>query len=84
MTGVRLILSGNGPGELTGWIAPVARAAKRLASEAGTPLRITLALSPSQFAGGRELEVVRAWQLFDEIIPPAAVVRLALGAGGDG
>jgi len=76
-----LILTGNGPGELTGWIVPVARAARRLAAERSVPLRITLALSPSQFAGGREPAVVAGWGLFDRILPPAAVTRLALGLG---
>lgn len=79
MAATELILSGNGPGELTGWIAPVARAARRLAHDRNLPLRLTLALSPSQFAGGRELEVVRSWGLFDEIIPPGTVMRLAIG-----
>lgn len=71
-----LILAGNGPGELSGWVRPVARTVRQLQSGG---LRLTLALSPSQFAGGRELEVVRQWDLFDRIIEPKAVVRLALG-----
>ena len=78
---MELILTGNGPGELTGWISPVARAARRLAAERSVSLRITLALSPSQFAGGRELAVVAGWGLFDRILPPDEVTRLALGLG---
>jgi lipid-A-disaccharide synthase len=72
------VLAGNGPGELQGWIAPVARAARASATGPGE-VRLTLALTPSQFAGGRELEVVRSWRLFDRIIEPAATIRIALG-----
>jgi len=71
-----LVLSGNGPGELTGWIAPLARAAREGVSPS---VRITLALTPSQFAGGRELDVVRGWGLFDRILGPGQCLRLALG-----
>lgn len=78
---MELILTGNGPGELTGWISPVARAARRLAAQWSVPLRVTLALSPSQFAGGREPDVVAGWGLFDSILPPDEVTRLALGLG---
>lgn len=71
-----LILAGNGPGELAGWIRPVAAAAR----QAGPPdLRLTLALSPTQFAGGREPAVARGWGLFDRILEPAEAVRVALG-----
>lgn len=72
---VELILAGNGPGELSGWVAPVARAARHAVPD----LRLTLALSPSQFAGGRELQVVRNWNLFDRILEPRACLRAAAG-----
>ncbi|OGR98588.1 MAG: hypothetical protein A2V88_07725 [Elusimicrobia bacterium RBG_16_66_12] len=73
---VELILAGNGPGELSGWIAPVARAAR---SAAGNDLRLTLALSPSQFASGRESDVVRGWNLFDRVLDPRTCLRVASG-----
>jgi len=72
---VELILAGNGPGELSGWIAPVARAARRTRPD----LHLTLALSPSQFAGGRELQVAHSWNLFDRILPPRTCLRVAAG-----
>ncbi len=72
---MELILTGNGPGELSGWIAPVARAARREVPS----VRLTLALSPSQFAGGRELEVVRGWNLFDRLLDPRTCLRVAAG-----
>jgi len=71
-----LVLVGNGPGELTGWVRPVARAARQI----GPPdLRLTLVLSPTQFAGGREFDVVKSWELFDRLLTPAEGIRLALG-----
>ncbi len=76
-----LILTGNGPGELSGWVLPVARAARMLASTSRRELRLTLALSPSQFASGRESTVVRQWGLFDRVIDPSRCVRLAFGLG---
>ncbi len=74
-----LILAGNGPGELAGWIRPVAKEARALADETRQPLRLTLALFPSQFAGGRELEVVRGWNLFDRLLDPRTCLRAAAG-----
>lgn len=79
VTTTDLILAGNGPGELRGWIAPVAESARQLAAARGINLRLTLALSPSQFAGGGEPEVVARWGLFDRILPPSYVTRLAVG-----
>ncbi len=74
---VDLVLAGNGPGELTGWIRPVARAARQ---RGPADLRLTLVLSPTQFAGGREVDVVKSWDLFDRVLTPAEGTRLALGA----
>ena len=71
-----LVLAGNGPGELTGWVRPVARAAREIGP---SDLRLTLVLSPTQFAGGREVDVVKSWHLFDRILTPTEGVRLALG-----
>lgn len=78
---MELILAGNGPGELSGWVRPVARAARALATKTRRDLRLTLALSPSQFASGREAEVVQGWGLFDRILDPKRCLRLALGLG---
>jgi hypothetical protein len=77
--GVEVVLAGNGPGELQGWIAPVARAVRAQGAIQGPGVRITLALTPTQFAGGREREVAGAWELFDRILDPATSVRIALG-----
>jgi len=76
---VDLVLAGNGPGELTGWVRPVARAARMVGP---ADLRLTLVLSPTQFAGGREANVVQSWGVVDRILTPGQGTRLALGMGG--
>jgi hypothetical protein len=76
-----LVLAGNGPGELSGWIRPTAEAARAMALADGRTIRLTLALLPTQFAGGTELATVRGWNLFDRIIPPGECLRLAAGLG---
>jgi hypothetical protein len=76
---VEFVLAGNGPGELQGWIAPVARAVRAIVPGRASEVRLTLALLPSQFAGGRELEVVRDWRLFDRILTPRTCLRAAAG-----
>lgn len=73
---IELVLVGNGPGELAGWVRPVGRAAREIGP---TDLRLTLVLSPTQFAGGREFVVVKSWNLFDRILPPMEGIGLALG-----
>jgi len=78
---VEIVLAGNGPGELRGWIQPVARQLRR-AVDRDRALTLTLALTPSQFAGGREREVVRAWRLFDRVLDPPTTLRAALGVAG--
>lgn len=76
-----LILAGNGPGELTGWIRPTAEAARAAAQTDGGAVSLTLALLPTQFAGGREFDTARSWNLFDRIVPPGECLRLAAGVG---
>ncbi len=76
---VDLVLAGNGPGELTGWVRPVAQSARIVGP---ADLRLTLVLSPTQFAGGREADVVQSWGVVDRILTPGQGTRLALGLGG--
>ncbi len=76
---VDLVLAGNGPGELTGWVRPVARAARIVGP---ADLRLTLVLSPTQFAGGREADVVKSWGIVDRILTAGQGTRLAVGLGG--
>ncbi|MGH2454276.1 MAG: hypothetical protein ACRDF5_11045 [bacterium] len=73
-----LMLIGNGPGEITGWVLPVAR---RLRERAGAGVRLLLILPPSQFSSGEEGTVAASSGLFDQIVRPWGAVRLALGLG---
>jgi len=71
---VDVLLVSNGPGELTGWAFPLARALRRL--DRGASLH--LALPPCQYATGREHQVAESSGLFDRVYGPAEVVRLVL------
>jgi len=59
----------------------VAGAARAIATQTQRTLRLTAALSPSQFASGREREIIQRWGLFDRILTPAQCMRLAAGLG---
>ncbi len=72
---VELLLVSNGPGELSGWAFPLARALKKLDGRAS----LQLALPPCQYATGREREVAERSGLFDRVYGPGEVVRLVLG-----
>lgn len=65
----------NGPGELSGWALPLARALRRLDGRAC----LNLALPPCQYATGTEQQVAQRSGLFDRVYGPGEVVRLALG-----
>jgi len=72
---VELLLVSNGPGELSGWALPLARALRRLDPR----VSLHLALTPCQYATGQEGQVAERSALFDRVYGPAEVVRLALG-----
>lgn len=68
------MLVSNGPGELSGWVFPLARALRKLEGKAS----LSLALPPCQYATGREKEVAETSGLFDRVYGPADVVRMVL------
>lgn len=74
-----LILTGNGPGELRGWVLPVAHAARARQVGQDQPTRLTAILTPSQFATGREADVIRRWGLFDRILDVPEALRVSFG-----
>ncbi|HVI84785.1 MAG TPA: hypothetical protein VNA86_05690, partial [bacterium] len=49
-----LVIIANGPGELTGWAVPLARAARAWAASQDLALRLSLVLPPCQVASGYE------------------------------
>lgn len=66
----------NGPGEISGWVIPLAKALRHAPGAA-----LHLALPPCQYATGREAEVAARTGLFHEVLEPGTCLRLALGAG---
>jgi hypothetical protein len=74
-----LVIVGNGPGEVAGWAVPIAAEAHRRAAGPGAPVEVALCLPPCQFASGQEEAAASAAGVFDHILPPRAVVHLALG-----
>lgn len=82
MSSRALVVIGNGPGEVAGWALPLADEARRRAGAAGRPVEIVLALPPCQFASGQEHAAAAATGLFDRILDPPEVLRLAVGLKG--
>ncbi|HEY8486517.1 MAG TPA: hypothetical protein VIL11_03905 [Limnochordales bacterium] len=76
--GADVILTANGPGEVSGWLAPVALRLRRARERQALPLRLVAWVPPCNFASGRELEMVRALGLFDAVFDPPALWRLLL------
>lgn len=70
---VHLIAVANGPGELSGWLLPVAARLKARAPAA----RVTAVLTPCQFASGRETAVAAESPGIDRAAPFWAFAREA-------
>lgn len=77
-----LVVIGNSPGEVAGWAIPVASEARRVSVTEGRRAEISLCLPPCQFASGQEHAAASASGVFDHILNPADVFRLALGLRG--
>lgn len=72
---MRLAITSNGPGELAGWVRPLARALERL--QPATEL--SLFFVPDDYATGREPEIAHALFPAARIVAPREYVRFALG-----
>jgi hypothetical protein len=84
-----LVIVSSGPGEVSTWAVPMARAAAAWASARGQTLTLSLVLPPCQFASGQEAAFARRQGLFARVLGPRdclAVVtglrRLALAGPG--
>ncbi len=73
------MLVSSGPGEVSNWAAPMARAAAAWAARRGIPLRLSLVLPPCQFASGQEIPFARRQEVFARILGPRACLGLVLG-----
>jgi hypothetical protein len=67
-----LLILSNSPGEITAWVAPVAKEAKKQ----NPNCHITLLLTPCQYASGEELAVAKAISEIDRIYAPKETFRL--------
>ncbi len=74
-----LVLVSSGPGEVSNWAIPMARAASAWAEARGTPLGLSLILPPCQFASGQEIEFAQRQGLFARILGPRACLALVTG-----
>ncbi len=72
-----LVIVAIGPGEVVGWVLPVAREIRRRA--APEMLDVTLVLTPSQFASGTEAAMAGESGFFTRVISPGTCLRLVLG-----
>jgi lipid A disaccharide synthetase len=73
---VRLALTSNGPGELSGWVRPVLHALFALEPDA----EVAVFFVPDDYATGRETEVVRALFPAVRAFGPREYLRFAVGA----
>lgn len=74
-TGRRVVLTSNGPGELTTWVRPVLAAWRRAEPDA----HVSVALVPCQFANGSEADVARRFG--PDAVTTAAQYRSAAALG---
>ncbi len=74
-----LVLVSSGPGELSNWAVPMARAAKEWAARREIPLTLSLILPPCQFASGQEIAFARRQDVFARILGPRACLALVAG-----
>lgn len=71
----QIIVTVNGPGEISGWLYPFATALKRRAPE----LRICVAVLPYVFASGAEVSVVRTIEGIDAVAGVKETMRYLCG-----
>ncbi len=73
-----IVLTANGPGEVTGWLEPVARRLVALRDRGVLAARIWAWVPPCNFASGRELAAVRGLGGFDGVFGPRDMWRFLL------
>jgi len=74
-----LVITANGPGELTGWAVPLARAARAWAASQDRPLRLSLVLPPCQVASGHERPFAIRQGVFHRIFSPRECLAFVTG-----
>ena len=74
-----LVIVANGPGELSNWAVPMARAAREWAASKDLSLTLSLVLPPCQVASGQEAAYAGRRAVFDRIFGPRECVGFVLG-----
>lgn len=74
-----LVLVSSGPGEVSNWAVPMARAASAWAACRGVRLVLSLVLPPCQFASGQESAYARRQGLFSRVLGPAGCLAVVTG-----
>ena len=74
-----LVIIANGPGELTGWAVPLARAARAWAASQDRALRLSLVLPPCQVASGYERPFAIRQGVFHRIFTPKECLAFVTG-----
>ena len=77
--GAELVIVSSGPGEVSTWAVPMARAAAEWAAARGRPLTLTLILPPCQFASGQEAAFARRQGLFARVLGPRECLAVVTG-----
>jgi hypothetical protein len=66
-----LFIQTNSPGELTSWVAPIVKTFKHLVPAS----KITILLTPCQYASGQEKAVAEAIDGVDEVFKPKGTIK---------
>jgi len=74
-----LVIIANGPGELSNWAVPMARAAREWAASKSLSLTLSLVLPPCQVSSGQEAAYARRHAVFDRIYGPRQCWGFILG-----
>jgi len=74
-----LLIVSSGPGEVSTWAVPMARAAAAWAAARGQPLTLSLVLPPCQFASGQEAAFARRQGLFARVLGPRECLGVVTG-----
>jgi lipid-A-disaccharide synthetase len=74
-----LVIVSSGPGEVSTWAVPMARAAAAWAGARGQTLTLSLVLPPCQFASGQEAAFARRQSLFARVLGPRDCLAVVTG-----
>lgn len=74
-----LLIVSSGPGEVSTWAVPMARAAAAWAAARGQALTLSLVLPPCQFASGQEAAFARRQGLFARVLGPRECLAAVTG-----